>query len=71
MQATGQQSHSERFMPKREVAQVTGLSETTIWREYRADRFPKPHQLTRNRVGWLESEVRAWMANRLHSSQTQ
>ena len=71
MQATEQQSHSERFMPKREVVQATGLSATTIWREYRAGRFPKPHPLTRNRVGWLESEVRAWMADRLHSSQTQ
>ena len=69
MQATGQQFHSERLMPKREVVQTTGLSATTIWREYRAGRFPKPHQLTPNRVGWLESEVRAWMADRTHSSQ--
>ena len=65
------QSLSERFMPKREVVQATGLSATTIWREYRAGRFPKPHSLTRNRVGWLESEVLAWMADRLHSDPTQ
>ena len=53
-----------RFMPKHEVENTTGLSGTTIWREYRANRFPRPHRLTPNRVGWLESEVRAWMASR-------
>ena len=71
MQASEQSGRCGRFMPKREVVQATGLSATTIWREYRAGRFPKPHLLTRNRVGWLESEVRAWMADRLHFSQTQ
>ena len=62
---------SDRFMPRSEVISATGLSDTTLWREYRAGRFPKPIPLTKNRVGWLESEVRAWMADRLHSSQTQ
>lgn len=62
---------SDRFMPRSEVISATGLSDTTLWREYRAGRFPKPIPLTKNRVGWLESEVRAWMAERLQSSQTQ
>ena len=62
---------SDRFMPRSEVISATGLSDTTLWREYKAGRFPKPIPLTKNRVGWLESEVRAWMANRLHSGQTQ
>ena len=55
----------DRFMQRSEVINTTGLSDTTLWREYRAGRFPKPIQLTKNRVGWLESEVRAWMAARL------
>jgi prophage regulatory protein len=62
---------SDRFMPRSEVISATGLSDTTLWREYRAGRFPKPVPLTKNRVGWLESEVRAWMADRLQHSQTQ
>ncbi len=61
-------AQSDRFMPKREVRTKTGLSDTTIWREYRAGRFPRPHRLTRNRVGWLESEVRAWMDGRRSTS---
>jgi prophage regulatory protein len=59
----------DRFMPRAEVISATGLSDTTLWREYRAGRFPKPIPLTKNRVGWLESEVRAWMADRLHAVQ--
>ncbi len=59
---------ADRFMPKKEVRVTTGLSDTTIWREYRAGRFPRPHRLTSNRVGWLESEVRAWMETRLSTS---
>ena len=59
----------DRFMPRAEVISATGLSDTTLWREYRAGRFPRPIPLTKNRVGWLESEVRAWMADRLHAVQ--
>ena len=62
---------SDRFMPRSEVISATGLSDTTLWREYRAGRFPKPIPLTKNRVGWLESEVREWMADRSQSRQTQ
>ena len=54
----------DRFLTKPEVRRITGLSEATIWREYRAARFPRPHQLTKNRIGWLESEVQAWIRGR-------
>ena len=57
----------DRFMPRSEVISVTGLSDTTLWREYRAGRFPKPYPLTKNRCGWLESEVRDWMQKRLRA----
>jgi prophage regulatory protein len=57
-----------RIMPRSEVILTTGLSDTTLWREYRAGRFPKPIPLTKNRVGWVESEVRAWIAGRLQAA---
>jgi prophage regulatory protein len=59
---------SDRFMPIREVVSLTGLSRTTIWRETKAGRFPKPIPLTTQRSGRLESEVRAWMASRLQEA---
>jgi prophage regulatory protein len=47
-----------------EVRVKTGLSRTTVWREERAGRFPKRVRLTANSVGWVESEILAWMENR-------
>jgi prophage regulatory protein len=55
---------TDRFLTKPDVRRMTGLSDATIWREYRAGRFPRPHQLTKKRIGWLEGEVQAWMRER-------
>ena len=43
-----------------EVLRCTGLSRTTIWRDVRADRFPAPLKIGRNRIGWREDEIDAW-----------
>ena len=59
----------DRFMPKPEVLGVTGFSATTLWREIRAERFPPPVQLSPNRVGWPESQVRAWQHARVQAAQ--
>ncbi|MBS1170156.1 MAG: hypothetical protein H6R01_1074 [Burkholderiaceae bacterium] len=42
------------------VASVTSLSETTIQRLVRESQFPKPRQLSGNRVAWLVREVDEW-----------
>lgn len=54
----------DRFLTKSDLRRITGLSDATIWREYRAGRFPRPHQLTKKRIGWLEGEVQAWIRER-------
>lgn len=54
----------ERFIRRKEVQHRTGLSNTTIWRKYRAGEFPQPRQLGPNSVAWLESEVDAWINER-------
>jgi len=36
-------------------------SSTHIWRLERVGQFPKRIKLGPNRVGWLESEVNAWI----------
>ncbi|MCI4591478.1 AlpA family transcriptional regulator [Sphingobium sp. BYY-5] len=41
----------------------TGLSRATIYRKMQACEFPKPHQLSQRAVGWLESDINAWIAN--------
>ncbi len=47
-----------------EVLIRTGLSRTTIWRRVRAGTFPAPIELGENSIGWPESEITAWLANR-------
>ena len=43
------------------VKRVTGWSRSTIWREVKTGRFPEPVPTTEQRVGWLRSEVKAWL----------
>jgi prophage regulatory protein len=50
------------------VCDRTSLDRVTIWRKVRSDDFPKPLKLSANRIGWLESEVEAWIASRHRSA---
>lgn len=45
---------------------LTGLSRTTLWRIERrkGSEFPKRIRLGSHSVGWIESEVHAWLASR-------
>jgi prophage regulatory protein len=54
---------TDRFMREPEVRRITGLSRTTRWRLERVGKFPRRRQLSANAVGWLASEIRAWMAD--------
>ena len=46
------------------VAEMVGLSRTTIWRMERRGEFPKRVQLGRNSVAWRLSQISAWMGGR-------
>ncbi len=46
------------------VRQAVGLSNTTIWRLERAGAFPRRRQLSASAVGWLRSEILAWIESR-------
>jgi prophage regulatory protein len=52
------------FADLKRVLEQTSLSRSTIYREIAGGRFPRPHRLSLGRVGWLRSEVEAWMAAR-------
>lgn len=47
-----------------EVMALTRLSRVTIWRMEKAGQFPKRLQISRNSVGWLESEIHSWIADK-------
>ena len=57
----------ERMMRLPEVAEVTGLSKTTVWRRVRDGDFPTPVRLgslaTRS-IGWREGEIEKWLDSR-------
>ena len=53
-----------KIISKKETRKASGLSDTTIWREERAGRFPSRVQLTPNRVGWYQDEIETWIESR-------
>ncbi|MHB1087100.1 MAG: helix-turn-helix transcriptional regulator [Minisyncoccota bacterium] len=47
------------------VAERTGVSKRQLYTEVAEGRFPRPVQLTSRRVGWVESEIDAWIEGRI------
>lgn len=65
-------SHSEhinalpvRFLRKREVIHLTGLSSSGIYALMVVNQFPKSIKLSEKSVAWLERDVLQWQAERL------
>ena len=50
-----------------EVKKMTGLSRSSIYAMVANKSFPKPIKLGERAVGWLETEVAEWIANKLQS----
>jgi predicted DNA-binding transcriptional regulator AlpA len=53
-----------RYLPWREVIELTGMSRSTLKRAIRDGEFPEPRKLTRGRVGFRHDEVAVWVATR-------
>lgn len=47
----------------------TGLSRSSIYLMMRAGKFPKNVQLGARAVGWLESDIQAWIDSRAPANQ--
>ncbi|AOX99920.1 AlpA family transcriptional regulator [Jeongeupia sp. USM3] len=47
------------------LRQQVGLSRSSIYAAIAAGTFPKPVRLGGNSVAWLQSEVSAWVAERI------
>lgn len=59
----------DSFMRDAECHRITGLSRNTRWRLERDGKFPKRRQIgagtgAGSAIGWLRSEVNAWIASR-------
>lgn len=51
-----------------EVQARTGLARSTIYASIAAGNFPRPVKLGARSVGWLDSEVDQWLAERVAAS---
>jgi len=49
------------IMRRKEVTEATGLSYTSIFNKERAGAFPARRKLGVRAVGWVRSEVEAWI----------
>lgn len=50
-----------RILRKKEVLSIIGRSESSLYRDIHAGRFPAPVRLGENSVGWKEDAVKAWL----------
>lgn len=58
------QSRNLSVMRLPEVLNRTGLSRSSIYAYIKTKKFPLPLQLGERSVGWLESEINSWIAER-------
>ena len=54
-----------RILRWREVAPIVGVSRMTIDRMEKAGTFPRRIRIGNGSVGWLQSEVEDWLAQRM------
>lgn len=50
-------------MKRSEVVKFVGLCYTTIYNLEKVGKFPARRQMAAGRVGWIRSEVEAWVNN--------
>lgn len=55
---------TQLYLKRAEVVALVGLGYSTIWRLERESKFPARRKLSAGRVGWLRSEVGAWVESR-------
>lgn len=49
------------------VVTATGLARSTIYKLIGSGEFPRPVPLTERCVGWIDSEVAAWIQSRIEA----
>jgi prophage regulatory protein len=50
------------------VKELTGLSRSTIYLRVSKNEFPSPISLGARAVGWIESEIEAWLSAQVEKS---
>ncbi len=53
-----------RLLPPPVIADRLGVNIRTLQRMVRSGDFPKPRQVSKQRIGFIEAEVSNWIASR-------
>ena len=53
-----------KLLTLRQVAELVGLSRTTIWRLERSGQFPRRRQVSTKAVRWNQAEILDWINSR-------
>lgn len=56
------------ILRRKQVQLRTGLSRSTIYERIKAGTFPAPVSLGARAVGWIESEIDAWLTRQIEAS---
>lgn len=60
-----QETESPRLLRLPEVSRATGLGRSAIYERMTRGEFPRAVAVTPRARAWVESEVRAWIAERI------
>lgn len=55
----------QTILRRYDVERATGLCRSAIYQLIAAGKFPKPIRLSRQSVGWLETEIADWQTARI------
>lgn len=56
------------ILRRKQVETRIGLSRSTIYERIKAGTFPAPISLGAKSVGWIESEIEAWLLTQVEKS---
>ena len=60
-----------KILRLKQVTAMTGLARSTIYKYVSAGTFPEPIPLGGRTVGWVDSEVHAWITERIENRDIQ
>ncbi|WP_374264686.1 helix-turn-helix transcriptional regulator [Zoogloea sp.] len=63
-----QHQNTLTILRRPQVEARTGLARSTIYDRIKAGTFPAPISLGEKAVGWIESEIDAWLNARIQAS---
>lgn len=61
-------SSAPSILRRKQVEARTGLARSTIYDRIKAGTFPSPISLGSKAVGWIESEIDAWLTAQIRKS---